>query len=121
MKFLSILKTPWLARGSRPYDDGDEREAWLRDPLSHPVLDRMSPTELADLPLRQAPVPHRDADGRLAQRVACINRIVRRGRSHRVRGWSPILRRFAMRSPECWLWRSPWASGGSSTPRFCRA
>jgi hypothetical protein len=58
MKFLSILKTPWLARGSRPYDDGDEREAWLRDPLSHPVLDHMSPTELADLPLRQAPVLH---------------------------------------------------------------
>lgn len=24
---------------------------WLRDPLSHPVLDRMTPNELADLPL----------------------------------------------------------------------
>ena len=24
---------------------------WLRDPLSHPVLDQMTPDELADLPL----------------------------------------------------------------------
>ena len=55
MKFLSILKGSWPVRGNRPYDDGDAREAWLLDPHSHPVLDRMSPTELADLPLRQAP------------------------------------------------------------------
>jgi hypothetical protein len=28
-----------------------EASGWLRDPLSHPVLDRMTPDELADLPL----------------------------------------------------------------------
>jgi hypothetical protein len=27
-----------------------DREAWLRDPLAHPVLDHMSLGELADLP-----------------------------------------------------------------------
>ena len=28
-----------------------ERMSWLRDPLSHPVLERMTPDELGDLPL----------------------------------------------------------------------
>jgi hypothetical protein len=28
-----------------------EASEWLRDPLSHPVLERMTPDELADLPL----------------------------------------------------------------------
>lgn len=39
-------------------DRGSSRDitqdpAWRRDPLAHPVLDRMTPTELADLPLRR--------------------------------------------------------------------
>jgi hypothetical protein len=31
--------------------DGASSQAWRCDPLAHPVLDRMSPVELADLPL----------------------------------------------------------------------
>lgn len=30
-----------------------EQEAWLRDPLSHPSIARMSMEEIADLPARQ--------------------------------------------------------------------
>jgi hypothetical protein len=51
MKFFSII--PALGRNLfEPVDDrsvGDEQD-WRRDPLSHPVLEAMSPRELADLP-----------------------------------------------------------------------
>lgn len=37
--------------GSRTERTQADETSWLRDPLSHPVLERMTPDELADLPL----------------------------------------------------------------------
>lgn len=33
--------------------DQETRQRWLRDPLSHPVLEGMSQRELGDLPFRR--------------------------------------------------------------------
>ena len=47
----------WLNRRSAAAKAARERARehdWQRDPLSHPVLSRMSPHQLADLPLERA-------------------------------------------------------------------
>ena len=50
LKFLLFLIRP--APGAQTIDPDQQRQ-WLRDPLSHPVLDAMSQRELGDLPFRR--------------------------------------------------------------------
>ncbi len=46
----SLMKALIGALSGKPPVTGSARRAWSRDPLSHPDLERMSQTELADLP-----------------------------------------------------------------------
>ena len=50
--FSMMTRLARLAASAIIAGDGSQtdREIWLRDPLSHPVLDHMSLGELADLP-----------------------------------------------------------------------
>lgn len=48
---LNVLAPRPVAGGGVP--DQRERLQWLRDPLSHPVLESMSERELGDLPFRR--------------------------------------------------------------------
>lgn len=49
----SLLAAPQSSAGKEP--------SWLRDPLAHPALARMTPDELADLPLSRTPFAGRTA------------------------------------------------------------
>jgi hypothetical protein len=51
-RILPLRKEFTLARQAA---EAARRRQWLRDPLSHPQLEKMSGTELADLPFE----PHR--------------------------------------------------------------
>lgn len=44
---FEIIRKILTTTAADPADDAD----WVRDPLSHPALERMTPMELADLPL----------------------------------------------------------------------
>ena len=47
-----MLKFFWSTMRRRgPADGLSQDRSWRCDPLAHPVIARMSPTELADLPL----------------------------------------------------------------------
>ncbi len=47
-----MLKFFWNRKGRREPDGGiPQNPSWRCDPLAHPAIARMSPTELADLPL----------------------------------------------------------------------
>ena len=50
MKLFSLLN-PFREIGLYRLADGDVA-GWVRDPLSHPVLDTMSERELGDMPFR---------------------------------------------------------------------
>ena len=45
-RLISNLATTWLRQLP-------EEERWRQDPLSHPVLSRMTPHELSDLPFER--------------------------------------------------------------------
>ncbi|MEO5760439.1 MAG: hypothetical protein ABIQ51_26695 [Mesorhizobium sp.] len=49
---LSFLKTVFAAEARQPRHES-ETTNWVRDPLSHPVLETMSERELGDVPFRQ--------------------------------------------------------------------
>ena len=52
LRLLSSLKVLFAA--GTPYGAGarNDTQAWLTDPLSHPVLNTMSERELGDVPFR---------------------------------------------------------------------
>lgn len=52
MKIFSFIGLGAPMLDGAPSVDGDDRLSWLRDPLSHPAVERMSERELADLPFR---------------------------------------------------------------------
>lgn len=45
-----VLNSPSFRRFAGANGDVERWSQWLRDPLSHPDLQAMSPTQLADLP-----------------------------------------------------------------------
>jgi hypothetical protein len=49
MAMFEIIRQLFSATATAQPDEPD----WRQDPLSHPVLQRMTPDELADLPLGQ--------------------------------------------------------------------
>lgn len=51
MKIFSVVLE--ALRTDAPAPSEDENAAWLRDPLSHPVVATMSGRELADLPFNR--------------------------------------------------------------------
>lgn len=51
MKFFSRVAGRLPGRAEMLSED--DEAAWLRDPLSHPELENMSPRELADLPFNR--------------------------------------------------------------------
>lgn len=62
MKIFSSLTTLLQGRHDNQGSDNERFLAWLRDPLSHPDIERMDARELGDLPLgrgfrRALPVP----------------------------------------------------------------
>lgn len=51
MKIFSVVLE--ALRSEAPAPSEEEKAAWLRDPLSHPILETMSGRELADLPFNR--------------------------------------------------------------------
>jgi len=51
MKIFSVVLEALRSEAAAPSEE--EKAAWLRDPLSHPVLKTMSARDLADLPFNR--------------------------------------------------------------------
>lgn len=62
-----MFKFIWKQRNALPCGASD----WRHDPLGHPALTRMSPRELADLPMvAEAPMPVAEVQAQAQTRVA---------------------------------------------------
>lgn len=75
MLYLSLIKSICRLRFSLVKANRDAAtRCWARDPLSHPVIAAMSPTELADLPFPAYRLPDDGADERAGQTHATPDR-----------------------------------------------
>ncbi|MHA6690450.1 hypothetical protein [Devosia sp. A449] len=54
----------WLRRMQDCGDSEAEQRHWQADPFAHPAIQRMTPAQLADLPIRRPACPGRAGDKR---------------------------------------------------------